>query len=278
MVERVEVPAGEGLTNTPADNTDARPQWLPDKFASAEEMAKSYAELEREYTKLRQSTNPEATGRPAPEAKPTATGKPDAKTELFDKPKTEENKPEDQKPATLEDVQSILPGFTEDQINEFSQTAWENGKLTDDQYKALADKGYSRDLVDQYIQGQLALVESQRMALINAGGGEQAVTAMFDWAAANLSAQEIDNYNAKFQAGGPDALMAMEHLKSRFVESGQAFGFGNQRVNGANSPSGNVGVYTSVAQVTKDMQSPEYRNDPAFRKMVAEKIARSNVL
>lgn len=274
MVERVTVPAGESLSNTPADNTsDTRPQWLPEKFSSPEDMAKSYSELEKEYTRLRQG---EARG------KPTVTGKEDV-NDAFTKPSADTVEEQDDEPKqtndTLEEVNQLLPGFTEEQVMEFSQTAWENGELTDDQYAALSKQGYSRDLVDQYIQGQMALVEGQRASLVNAGGGEQAVEAMFSWAAQSLPQSEIDLYNQKFDQGGPDALMAMEHLKSRFVDSGQAGNLlGGRTVQGANAPSQDTSAYTSVAQVTKDMQSDQYKMDPAFRAAVAQKLQRSKVL
>ena len=278
MVERVSVPAEEGISNTPkADNTENKEtgNLILGKFKDQSALEKAYQELEKQNTKLSQS---KAEGT---EQKPTFTGKPDAKTEMFDKTEDTEEKPEEtdeNKPATLEDVKSVLPGFSEEEILEFSNHAWENGKLSDEQYAALDKRGYSRDLVDQYIQGQFALVETQRTSLINAGGGEQAVEAMFGWAAEHLDPKEVETYNAKFDAGGSDALMAMEHLRARFQESGHGFGFNGGRVGGANTPSGDTSVYTSTAQVTKDMQSAEYKSDPAFRKKVADKIARSNVL
>jgi hypothetical protein len=37
-------------------------------------------------------------------------------------------------------------------------------------------------------------------------------------------------------------------------------------------------VFTSVAQVTEAMSNPKYEKDPAYRKAVADKIARSSVL
>jgi hypothetical protein len=47
---------------------------------------------------------------------------------------------------------------------------------------------------------------------------------------------------------------------------------------GATSGSGSADVYESVAQMQKDMASPEYKNDPAFRAKVAQKLSRSNIL
>ena len=259
MVDRVTVPVEEGITNTPADNMEAKagkPAWLPDKFASPEDMAKSYKELEAQYTRLRQ-------GKAADEPAPVEESKPaeEAATET---------------PDNLETVKELLPGFSEDQIMEFSQTAWENGELTDDQYKALEGKGYDREIVDQYIQGQMALAEAQRVALVNAGGGEKAVDQMFTWAAQSLDKATIEAYNAKFDAGGVEALMAMESLKAKYEASGLAPG--RTFVQGANAPTTPTDVFRSVAQVTEAMSDPRYKTDPAYRQAVAEKLGRSNVL
>jgi len=265
MVNRVTVPAEEGITHTPADNAatpenPGKPKWLPDKFKSPEDMAKSYQELEKQYTQLRQ-------------------GKAPVDETPVDEDTTDEAPKEevDGKQATLEDVKELLPGFTEDQIMEYSETAWETGSLTDDQYKALGDKGFSREIVDQYIQGQMALAEGQRNALINAGGGETKVNEMFSWAVTNLDKATVANFNAKFDAGGPDALMAMELLSAKYAQSGKAGATG--LITGAgNAPSVSTDVYRSVAQVQQAMSDPRYKVDPAYRNEVAQKLGRSNVL
>ena len=54
MVEQVEI-KDDGLTeaqqqSTLDKSTTERPSWLPEKFESAEDMAKSYAELEKSYS------------------------------------------------------------------------------------------------------------------------------------------------------------------------------------------------------------------------------------
>jgi hypothetical protein len=58
MVEQVEI-KDDGLTETQQQSTldkstTERPSWLPEKFESAEEMAKSYAELEKVYSEKKE--------------------------------------------------------------------------------------------------------------------------------------------------------------------------------------------------------------------------------
>lgn len=268
MTERVTVPAEDGITNTPADNakTDSqdRPEWLPEKFKTPEDMAKSYRELERKLS--------------GGGSKPTAD-------EAFDDPKggPGDKHQQDAPNADDKEVESVsheqakqlLPGFSSDEINEISNYAWENRSLSEEHYAKLEKAGYSKEIVDQFMSGQFAVAEGAQQALLNAGGGAENVEAMFSWAAENLDQKTIDTYNSKFDAGGADALMAMENLKAKFEASGYAPT--GQNVSGANAPFGSGDVFRSVAQVTEAMQDPRYKTDPAYRKDVEQKLARSKV-
>jgi hypothetical protein len=263
-MDKVEVKIEEGLSNTPGDNpkpTSEVPENFPEKFVTDgkpdyEKLAKSYVELERHLG--------------------TATGKPDAKTEQFDNPDAGKEGDERSQPGESQG-ETILPGVDNNRIEEISQHAWENRELSPEHYDELAKAGYSKDIVDQYMAGQFAVAEGQHNSLINAGGGQEAVEAMFNWAAESLDQATVDSYNAKFDAGGPDALMAMENLKSKYESSGVALPSGG-RVTGANAAGGPSDVYTSAAQVQEAMADARYKSDPAYRKAVADKIGRSNVL
>ena len=60
MVDTIQVQSD--VTGKPAEETSNetqnsdRPEWLPEKFTSAEELAKSYTELEKSYSEKRQAT------------------------------------------------------------------------------------------------------------------------------------------------------------------------------------------------------------------------------
>ena len=258
-MDKVNVPAEEGLSNTPADNTTPgapeRPEWLPEKFNSPEDMAKSYKELEKKL----------------------GTGKPDL-DDQFDNPdlaKGDEPPSESTDDDLSEETPSPhnLPGVETERAQEISNYAWENGELADEHYADLEKAGYSRDIVDQFMAGQFAQAEAQESQLINAGGGQEQVEHMFGWARDNLSEDQIQTYDAKFNAGGPDAIMAMEHLKARFDASGPS-----SSIKAANAPATETNVYRSVAQMQQDMADPRYKSDPAFRASVERKLGRSNIL
>lgn len=258
MVDRVEVPAEETLVtndgyNPNADN--AGNDLILGKFKSYDDLEKSYKELESRLGKQGQNDD-------LPPEKPEPSDD-----------WQQEDAPEQ---GTTEQISEALPGFSQDSIEEMSQHAWENGSLTDDHYADLEKAGYSRDIVDAFIDGQFAAAQATQSQLVNAGGGADKVEAMFEWAQGNLEQSAIDAYNERFDRGGPDAIMAMEHLAAKYDASGEARG---SRMSGANAPV-NAGPepYRSVAQVTADMQDPRYHTDPSFRDEVARRLARSNVL
>lgn len=276
MVDRVVVPAEEGLTHTPADNatsnTTERPSWLPENFNDTEDLWKSYQELRKDHTKKSQALAEAQKAKPGDDWQKPGDEPPE-------EPKSDEKKSEEKKsdkPVDMEQAKQLLPGFSETDIQDISNYAWENGELTPEHYSKLEKAGYSKEIVDQFMQGQFAVVEGQKQALINAGGGQQRVDHMFQWAAQNLSQAEIAAYDSKFDMGGADAMLAMESLVSKYERSGQAIG--PSMMQGANSGRGDGSVFRSTAQVVEAMNDPRYKSDPAYRKSVAEKIARSKVL
>ena len=291
MVEQVKVPAEDGLnSNEPpkagqvptVDETLGRPAWLEDKYKTVEDFLKSHKELQADHTRKSQALA---------EIKKTAPTKDDAglpsdDTDDADKDANaaEAGKADkDAKPGTAEENakkaaegETILPGVTNEFVEEISKTAWETGEITEEHYAKLAEAGYSKTVVDQYMSGQMQAAKGATDALVNAGGGQENVQAMFDWAQESMTPAEVKVYNDKFAVGGADALMAMENLKTKFDNSG--VGPGGKLVGGGNAPGVATTTYQSVQQVQADMSDPRYKVDPAFRDAVAQKIARSNVL
>ena len=274
MVTKVQVPAEDGLTNTPADNASdmERPSWLPEQFKDGEDLWKSYQELRKDHTKKAQ----ELSKLKKAEVE-TEWQKGDAPEDNADKPDTgKEDAPEGDQPADMEQAKQLLPGFTEAEITDISNYAWENGELSEDHYAKLEKAGYSREVVDQFMQGQFAVVEGQRQALLNVAGGEKRANHMFSWAKDNLSDAQIDAYNAKLELGGADAMLAMESLVQRYEQSGASIG--PSTVSGAAASGADGSVYRSTAQVVEAINDPRYKTDPAYRREVQDRIGRSKVL
>lgn len=243
MIDKVDAANAAPTEDTPpatTSSTEDRPEWLPEKFKSPEELAKAYAELS---TKL---------GKPADSKQADTTAQP-----------------------STDQVQDELATKGLD-LADFSTEFNTKGELSAESYDKLEKAGYPRNIVDQYIDGQrarAALYESEVKAV---AGGDKSFSEMVDWAKANLSPTEITAYNAAIDSGDPNiAKLAVAGIFQKFSSVRPAE---PSLFKGATSGSGSADAYESVAQMQKDMASPEYKTDPAFRAKVAQKLGRSNIL
>lgn len=234
---------GKTPPETPEEpKAEDRPQWLPEKFKTPEDMAKAYAELE---TKLGQKP-----------AEPPA-----------DAPKPAEATPEDATKALSD------KGLN---INDFAAEWNQNGSLSNESYEKLAKAGYDRNLVDQFIEGQKARAVQFESAVKTEVGGEERYNEMIAWAKGNLTPAEIDAYNRAVSSGSKEqAALAAVGLAAKYEK---AVGSEPQRIIGGKGQPSSGDVFESVAQVTEAMKDPKYKSDPAYRQKVQEKLARSNVM
>lgn len=156
-----------------------RPEWLPEKFATVEDMAKAYAELEK------------------------SQGGQEAHSE------TAEETSEAAEAAVSE------AGLDMDALsNEYA----ENGELSQESLDALAKVGITADMVDSYIAGQEAQAADVREQLLDPVGGEEAYQEMTAWAADNLDDEAIDAFNAALDSGDMGVVkMAVENLQAKYV-------------------------------------------------------------
>lgn len=230
---KAEVPKLAGEEETPE-----RPEWLPEKFKSVEDMAKAYNELEQ------------------------AQGKPK------EDPPVEPKEGEEAANKAVENA-----GLDMDAL---SAEYAEKGKLTEESLEALAKVGISKDMVDSYIAGQEAQATALRNQLMEPVGGEEAYNEMISWASDNLSEAEIDAFNGVLEEGNPATVqMAVENLNTKYTE---ANGAEPTRQLSGKGVDGGLAVYESTADLMKDMQNPEYAQNPAFRAKVEAKLARSSIL
>lgn len=255
VIKSEEVKEPEGHTQAMIDKVDQasqvpsevapeeRPQWLPEKFKSPEDLAKAYAELE---SKLGQ--------KPA------------------EQPKAEVTIPTDATPADAE-KQLADKGLD---LTEFSQEFARNGELSEESYEKLTKAGFDKNLVDQFIEGQKARAVQFESAIKTEVGGDERYSQMVEWAKANLTPAEIDAYNSAVSSGNTDqAKLAALGLAMKFEK---AVGSEPKRMIGGNAAPDAGDVFESRAQLTAAMKDPRYKSDPAYRAKVQQKIARSNVI
>ena len=225
-----------------------RPDWLPEKFTSVEDMAKAYGELEKKLGSTTETEN---------------------KTET---PEEKQETPEVDT-ASASEVADVLDkaGVDFDTLqNEFN----ENGGLNEDSYKKLEEAGFPKSLVDTWIAGQQALATDIHEQIFGTVGGEENYNQMIEWAGDNLPPSDIDAFNKAVDSGDINMInFAVNGLTARYrSEVGTEPRLLQGETNGTSG-----GSYQSAAELTAAMRDPRYQSDPAYRRSVSDKLSRSNV-
>ena len=227
------------------ESNSNRPEWLPEKFKSAEELVASYQELEKKL------------GQPKQEAEETIT--------------------EEQRETIQEQENEVAQVMDKAGLdfNVFQQEYEENGELSQEAYDALSKAGFPKTLVDTWIQGQEALQGDLNNEVYQSVGGEDSYLSMLEWAKDNLPENDISAFNASVETGDRNLVkFAVQGLYARYrTEVG---GNEPQLTQGSASESSG-GSFQSAAELTAAMRDPRYAKDPSYRKSVANKLARSSV-
>jgi len=252
MVDKVEIQEEETGIEKPVEQTNetqsaqSKPEGLPEKFNSVEDLAKSYAELEKKLGGQSQETKEEVD----PVAK--ATPKSDNNLEIAEKAVTD---------AGL-DMSSLQAEYAE------------KGALDTKSYEALEKAGISKEYVDSYIAGQEAIAKTQADEIKSTVGGDETYQEMVDWASKNMTEGEKTAYNKAVNSGDMDTVkLAVNALKGQFE---RANGVEPKLVEGKAQPSQEQG-FLSWAQVTEAMADPRYAKDTAYQNEVKNKLANSNL-
>jgi len=224
---RVEV---SEVDNTNKSTDDVRPDWLPEKFKSAEDMAKAYSELEKKQS--------EPVEQPAED-------------------RTYENE------------------TTPQPMDKFYSEYQDNGSLSEQSYEELNKMGLDKNLVDGYIAGQEAIANNDVQIVHNTVGGADNYNKLIDYAKTNLSEAEQNAFNDTLETGSIEqvkfAVMGIASRAGINAEQPQSM------ING-DSIETSSDTFESSAQVIEAMNDPRYAKDPAFRKSVEDKIARSTAI
>jgi len=223
---RVEVSEAD---NTVKSTDDVRPEWLPEKFKNAEDLAKAYSELEKKQS-------------------------------------VPEEPSQQQMRADAEASEGMDKFYSEYQ---------EQGSLSEKSYEELNKMGLDKSLVDGYIAGQEAIANTEVQAVHNLVGGSNNYNKVIEYAKTNLSDVEQEAFNDTLETGSIEQVkFAVQGIASRAgISSEQP----QSMING-DSIETNSDVFESSAQVIDAMNDPRYAKDPAFRKLVEEKIARSTAV
>lgn len=234
--------AGTGVeAPAPAQPSD-RPEWLPGKFKTPEELARAYSELESKLGGAKSTEQPASP--PAPTIDANAA---DPSAALAER------------------------GINFDELVTEYSTA--NG-LSDATYEKLAKAGIPKSVVDNYVEGQRAKGELIQATVFAEVGGADGFAEMVAWARANMTPAEIQAYNDTINSGDVEKTkLAVRGVFTKFQSARPA----EPSLLNGNPAAASGDVFESWHQVTEAMRNPLYSKDPAYRAKVEAKISRSRL-
>jgi len=243
----------EALIN---DSQERGPVKFAGKYENVQELEKGYEELQKKLSSQEEGDTPEVS-----ESKEEA-------------------------PANASEIYGEYIGSRLDEAGVDYQgmnTKWqETGKLEDDDYTALEGAGFSKDMVEAYLDGvqyraeqdsQLAAKEVS--AIKNEFGGEQVYNQMITWAAGNLDKGEVEAFNTMIKTSNPHQIrIAVAGIQAAYMNQAPR----EPKLVGGRSPRADTTKFKSTAQVVAAMNDERYATDEAYRQEVQEKLSRSKVL
>ena len=230
-------------------STDRRPDWLPDKFGTPQDLLNAYNQLEQQYTEVSQQQQ-----------------------ETQDSQVSEQEVTDIQN-TSVPQVAQLLDERNLD-LDVFQKEYNELGGLSDDAYQALEEAGISNEMVNTWLAGQEAIADQSISQIYQSVGGEENYNAMLRWAGDNLQQWELDAFNNSVENLDPNAMFAVQGLMARMQNSE---GIPPRLMSGESIPS-TAPRFESLAQVTEAMRDPKYSSDPAYRAQVAQMLGNSTVL
>lgn len=244
------------------------PSLLAGKYKTVEELEKAYKEAQRKLSQPRED-------QPAGQEPTDEEGE-----------GAEEGEAEEKPTGNAREIYGEVIGSRLDEagvdFQSMSERFTQSGALQDGDYTQLEEAGFTRAMVDAYLSGlnyqankdsQLAV---QEVASIKQEyGGEAQYNAMIEWAATNLPQEEVDAFNQVVNGQPLNVVrLAVAGLQAKYTG---AVGREPKLVSGR-APKGATESFESTAQVVEAMKDPRYASDPAYRRKVEARLAKSSIM
>ena len=231
------------------------------KFKTVEDLVGSYKELEGKLGAIDQTREePEGVAEEETEEQETETNDSEFNAEEYYG---------DGLASVLEEV-GIDP---QDISNRFQ----ENDEISEDDYNKLGEAGFSRQVIDTYLDGiRNASIagEVDAEGIKDSVGGEESYSQMVSWAIDNLPAEEVQAFNKLTDTGdGPAIKLAVQGIYSQY---NNAMGVEPSLYTGRASASGPT-PFRSTAEVVTAMSDPRWEKDVSYTENVKARLAGSNV-
>lgn len=222
----------------------------------------------------KESNEPATAPTPAPAEQTEEQEKEKADEGKAAEKQADEPKPEE---ASRNDADSKL---NEKGLNlaEFEEEFTANGVLSETSLAKLEQSGIPRAMVDAYIQGQQALVNSFVEDVKALAGGEEGYNDTVAWAKENFSDAERAAYDKVMFSGDKDLIkIAVAGLVAKFRD---AEGHEPALTQGKASATRSVNTsgYTNMSEMQAAMRDPRYRKDPDYTHEVEQRTMRATFM
>ena len=229
------MPEGHNSDGTPITSDDDIPEKYKGK--SVEDVIKMHQELE----KLNSKPKPPEETPPKIEETPPAEGKPNQEATGFAK-------------------------FTD----EYTKT----GTISEESYKELADKGFSKGDIDAYIDGQKALGANFASSIHEITGGKEGYTELINWAVEGMDVESITEYNTALQSG--DQAKVKRLVEYMALKRGQTTPNQPNRLQGSGeSDGGGLKVFADKNEWMIATNNRLYGKDRKYTEMVDNRYLKS---
>jgi len=229
------------------------------KFKSIEDLANSYKELEGKLGSIEQTQE----------------------TEEVETSEETEQQEFDAQDYYGEGLASVLEEVGIDP-QEISQRFVDNDSISDDDYSKLENAGFSKQVVDTYLDGLRGVGAADAneipadiiKGIKDSVGGDETYGQMQSWAEQNLSDEEGVAFNNLMDTGDAATIqLAVEGLYSRYSKS---MGVEPNLYTGRPAASGPT-PYRSTAEVVNAMSDKRYGKDVTYTEDVQRRLAGSDV-
>lgn len=134
-------------------------------------------------------------------------------------------------------------------------------------YAEFEAAGYPRTVADRLIKAETLIAEQRVTDIVSSVGGAERAQAALQWAAENLSSEQIQTINAQLQGRDKDvAQLALQGLVAQA---------GGQTTVSADSGGGSGEMFMTEEDFQEAIRDDARMSSPGYRQMVMEKLDRS---
>ena len=163
-----------------------------------------------------------------------------------------------------------------------TNTFKESGNITKDDYQKLGEAGFSKQVIDTYLDGLRGaanpaedIKDAQLNDILSVTGGEEGYSKLREWTQANVPDETLKAFDKILDTQDPTMIkVAVQGFAAQMRE---AEGYEPQLINGRTAV-GNTNTFKTQAELTKAMSDPRYGKDQDYTLSVYKRLENSKVV